>query len=54
MLSVALQAPTFTSTTNLLTPSGFSPAAQVAMARSAPVMAGALQRLDQLTRQSAR
>lgn len=46
ILSVALQAPTFTSTASLSTSSGFSPAAQVAMARSAPVMAGALQRLD--------
>jgi hypothetical protein len=46
ILSVALQPPTFTATAELLTSPGYSPAAQVAMGRSAPVMAGALQRLD--------
>ena len=45
-MSAALQAPTFIATANLLTSPGYSPAAQVAMARSAPVMAGALHRLD--------
>jgi hypothetical protein len=46
ILFAALQAPTFTATANLLTFPRYSPAAQVAMARSAPVMAGALHRLD--------
>jgi hypothetical protein len=46
VMSAALQAPTFTATANLLTSPGYSPAAQVAMARSAPVMAGALYRFN--------
>ena len=46
ILFAALQAPAFTATADLLTFPRYSPAAQVAMARSAPVMAGALQRLD--------
>ena len=46
ILFAALQAPTFTATADLLTFPRYSPAAQVAMARCAPVMAGALHRLD--------
>jgi len=46
ILFAALQAPAFTATAIILTSPGYSPAAQVAMARSAPVMAGALHRVD--------
>ena len=46
ILFAVLQAPTYTTTTILLTSPVYSPATQVVMARSAPVMAGALHRLD--------
>jgi len=46
ILFAALQPPAFTATADLFTSPRYSPAAQVAMVRSAPVLAGALQRLD--------
>ena len=46
ILFAALQAPTFTATTNLLTSSRYGAATQVVIASSDPVMAGALHRLD--------
>jgi len=47
ILSAALQAPTFTATADLAPSPLYSPATQVVMASSTPVMAGALHRLDQ-------
>jgi Domain of unknown function (DUF1707) len=46
IVSATLYPPTFTSSAHVVTSPSYDPVTQVAMARSAPVMAGALFRLD--------